>query len=65
MYCLIVYNDFNHDDIIFIGYFKSIKNISIFSNQLIKYGDIDRQKNKTNKTKFYKSKKSLFEIIKI
>tara|TARA_R100000951_G_scaffold113200_1_gene114761 strand:+ start:5956 stop:6150 length:195 start_codon:yes stop_codon:yes gene_type:complete len=64
MYVLIVYGDFEHKIILFVGIFKNLKSINEYSTGIIKYGDKQRNERK-GKKKNYKSKKSIFEIVRI
>lgn len=59
MYLLLVYNDFDKNDLIFIGQFNLIKDITTFTNGLIKYCD-----RRTN-LNCYKTYKNLFKIVKL
>ena len=57
-YCLLLYNDIHQSKINGIFLFEKIKNISIFTNGLLKYSDVK------NKHKKYKTYKNFFKIIK-
>ncbi len=60
MYLLLVYNDYDRRDLMFIGQFKMMKDISDFTNGLIRYCDrIERDK------KCYRTYKNLFKVVKI
>jgi hypothetical protein len=59
MYLLLVYNDYDKKDLIFIGQFNLIKDIIKYTNNKINYSD--RRKN----LNCYRSYKNLFKIIKI
>ena len=59
MCLLLVYNDFDRKNLIFIGQFSLIKDIIKYTNNKITYSD--RRKN----LNCYKSYKNLFKIIKI
>ncbi len=65
MYILIVYNDFEHNEVLFVGIFNTVKSMSNYSNNVIRYSDVYKQNNGKTKKKPYKSKKSLFDIIRI
>jgi len=56
MYVLIVYGDFEHKIILFVGIFKNLKAINEYSTGIIKYGDKQRNERK-GKKKNYKFKK--------
>ena len=58
MYYLLVYNDYNHESLIFVGSFIFIKDITKFTNGLIRYCD------RREKLNCYKTYKSLFKIVK-
>ena len=58
MYLFIVYKDIEQNNIIFVGLFDRITDIIQFSNKLIRYSDIDKQK------KTFKTYKDLFKVIK-
>jgi hypothetical protein len=60
MYLLLVYNDYERKDLIFIGQFKMIKDIATFTNDRIRYSDRIE-----NKQKCYKTYKNLFKVVKI
>ena len=59
MYKLIIYEDVEQINPIFVGYFKSISSINKYTNGLIKHSDC------YSKEKKYITYKSLFKIIKI
>jgi hypothetical protein len=59
MYLLLVYNDFDKKNLIFIGQFLLIKDITKFTNNYIKY--CDRRKN----LGCYRTYKNLFKIVKL
>jgi len=57
MYLFIIYGDLEHNNIIFVGLFDRLKDIIEFTNNLIRYSDIKKEKS-------YKSYKNLFRVIK-
>lgn len=57
MYQLIVYNDLEKKEILYVGIFKTKKDINDFSDNLITYVDM-HSSNKKN----YRTYKRLFEI---
>lgn len=59
MYLLLVYNDFDRRDLMFIGQFKVMNDISKFTNGAIRYCD------RIEKDKCYRTYKNLFKVIKI
>lgn len=62
MFMLLVFKDLEQQDIIFIGIFKTIKDIIKYSNGVIRYTDSYYKPNAKNK---HKTVKKLFKIIKI
>ena len=58
MYVLIVYNDFDLKTLIFIGFFYKVNDILDYLNNILKYSDIYRKKNK------YRTYKNLFKVYK-
>jgi hypothetical protein len=59
MYKLIIYEDVEQINPIFLGYFKSISDINKYTNGLIKHSDCYAKEKK------YITYKSLFKIIKV
>ena len=59
MYILMVFNDYDEQVLIYIGFFNYIKDILEFTNHIIKYSDV------SHKDRCYKTYKSLFKILKI
>ena len=59
MYVLMVFNDYDEQELIYIGFFNYIKDILEFTNHIIKYSDV------SHKDRCYKTYKSLFKILKI
>ena len=55
MYLLLVYNDFDRRDLMFIGQFKVMNDISKFTNGAIRYCD------RIEKDKCYRTYKNLFK----
>ena len=59
MYILMVFNDYDEEELIYVGFFNLIKDILEYTNHIIKYSDVP------HKQRCYKTYKSLFKIIKI
>lgn len=59
MYLLLVYNDYDKKNLMFIGQFLLIKDIIKYTNNYIKY--CDRRRN----LGCYKTYKNLFKIVKL
>lgn len=59
MFILIVFNDYDEEELIYIGFFNLIKDILEYTNHIIKYSDVSQ------KQRCYKTYKSLFKILKI
>lgn len=59
MYILLVFNDYDEKDLIYVGLFNFIKDILEYTNNVIKYSDV------VHKQRCYKTYKSLFKILKI
>lgn len=58
MYVLLVYNDYNLKELIFIGFFRKVNEILDYLNNIITYGDMYRKNNK------YNTYRNLFKIYK-
>ena len=59
MYILMVFNDYDERELIYVGFFNLIKDILEYTNHIIKYSDVSQ------KQRCYKTYKSLFKILKI
>jgi choline kinase len=59
MFILMVFNDYDEQELIYIGFFNLIKDILEYTNHIIKYSDVSQ------KQRCYKTYKSLFKILKI
>tara|TARA_R110000803_G_scaffold194416_1_gene257502 strand:- start:129 stop:338 length:210 start_codon:yes stop_codon:yes gene_type:complete len=59
MFILMVFNDYDEEELIYIGFFNLIKDILEYTNHIIKYSDVSQ------KQRCYKTYKSLFKILKI
>jgi len=59
MFILMVFNDYDEEELIYIGFFNLIKDILEYTNNIIKYSDVSQ------KQRCYKTYKSLFKILKI
>ena len=59
MYILMVFNDYDEEELIYVGFFNLIKDILEYTNHIIKYSDVSQ------KQRCYKTYKSLFKILKI
>ena len=59
MFILMVFNDYDEEELIYIGFFNLIKDILEYTNHIIKYSDVSQ------KQRCYKTNKSLFKILKI
>lgn len=59
MFILLVFNDYDEEDLIYIGFFNLIKDILQYTNNIIKYSDV------AHKERCYKTYKTLFKILKI
>jgi hypothetical protein len=62
MYKLIIFQDVEQQQPIFIGYFRKISDITEYTNGIIKYSDTNKKAILRNK---YMTFKRLFKIVKI
>ena len=59
MFILMVFNDYDERELIYLGFFNLIKDILNYTDHIIKYSDV------SHKQRCYKTYKSLFKILKI
>lgn len=60
MYILLVFDDFQEQNLIYIGLFNYIKDILEYTNNILKYSDV-----RYKKERCYNTYKALFKILKI
>lgn len=60
LYLLIVFNDLEQKEIIYLGKFKKIKDILAFTKNKLKYSDVAHKE-----TRCYNTYKNLFRIVKV